>query len=100
MSTLREEEIEALVTAMLAEHLRLQHEDIDAAASRALATMLTSFGIEQEDRREIRADLDCLRRWRKNIEQAYSYGFKVAIATIVTGFIGAVWLGTKIALGK
>ncbi len=67
---------------------------------RAIATILTSFGIEEEDRRELRADFQHLRRWRKSVEQAQSYTFKAVITVIVTGVVGAVWLGIKVMLGK
>jgi hypothetical protein len=49
---------------------------------------------------EIRADFQHLRRWRKSVEQAQSYTFKAAITIIVTGLVGAVWLGLKVMLGK
>jgi hypothetical protein len=67
---------------------------------RAIATILTSFGIEDEDRRELRADFQHLRRWRKSVEQAQSYTFKAVITVIVTGLVGAIWLGIKVMLGK
>jgi ABC-type transporter Mla maintaining outer membrane lipid asymmetry permease subunit MlaE len=41
-----------------------------------------------------------LRRWRKSVEQAQSYTFKAVITIIVSGFVGAVWLGIKVMLGK
>jgi hypothetical protein len=49
---------------------------------------------------ELRADFVHLRRWRKSVEQAQSYTFKAVITIIVTGFVGAVWLGVKVMLGK
>jgi ABC-type transporter Mla maintaining outer membrane lipid asymmetry permease subunit MlaE len=49
---------------------------------------------------EMRADFQHLRRWRKSVEQAQSYTFKAVITIIVTGFVGAVWLGFKVMLGK
>src|SRR6266852_5194339 len=49
---------------------------------------------------ELRADLQHLRRWRKSVEQAQSYTFKAVITVIVTGFVGAVWLGIKATIGK
>ncbi|MFY0091903.1 hypothetical protein ABTP88_17435, partial [Acinetobacter baumannii] len=61
---------------------------------------LTSFGMEEEDRRELRADLQHLRRWRKSDEQAQSFTFKAVVTVIATGFVGAVWLGIKATLGK
>lgn len=94
------EDIKTVVAETLAEQNRLHHEEIDAVVLRAIATILTSFGIEDEDRKELRADFQHLRRWRKSVEQAQSYTFKAVITIIVSGFLGAVWLGVKVMLGK
>jgi hypothetical protein len=48
----------------------------------------------------MRADFQHLRRWRKSVEQAQSYTFKAVITIIAAGFVGAVWLGIKVMLGK
>jgi hypothetical protein len=100
MSPIRDEDIRTIVAETLAEQQRLQRDDIDAIVLRAIATILTSFGIEEEDRKELRADFQHLRRWRKSVEQAQSYTFKAVITVIVAGFLGAVWLGVKVILGK
>jgi hypothetical protein len=60
---------------------------------KAIETTLASFGIEEDDRKELRADFEHLRRWRKSVEQA-------VITVIVTGVVGAVWLGVKVMRGK
>jgi ABC-type transporter Mla maintaining outer membrane lipid asymmetry permease subunit MlaE len=54
----------------------------------------------EECEEELRADFQHLRRWRKSVEQAQSFTFKAMITIIVTGFVGAVWLGVKVMLGK
>jgi hypothetical protein len=100
MTTTRDDYIKAVVAETLAEQQRLHHEDIDAVALKTMAIVLTSFGIEDGDRRELRADLQHLRRWRKSVEQAQSYTFKAVITIIVSGFVGAVWLGVRAMLGK
>jgi hypothetical protein len=100
MSDMSDDDIRAVVMETLTEQKRIHHSDIDAVVVRAIATILTSFGIEEEDRKEMRADFQHLRRWRKSVEQAQSYTFKAVITVIVTGFVGAVWLGIKIMLGK
>ena len=100
MNEMRCEEIRAIVIEALAEQQKLYHSDIDAVALRTITTVLTSFGIEEEDRRELRADFQQLRRWRKSIEQAQGYTFKAIITVIITGFVGAVWLGLKVILGE
>ena len=97
---MNEVDIKAIVAETLAEQQRLQFSTIDAAVQRAVATILTSFGIEEGDRKELRADLQHLRRWRKSVEQAQSYTFKAVITVIVTGLLGATWLGFKVMLGK
>ena len=94
------EEIRAIVIETLAEQQRLHSSEVDAVVIRTIGTILTSFGIEEQDRRKMRADFQHLRRWRKSVEQAQSYTFKAMITVIVTGFVGAVWLGMKVILGK
>jgi hypothetical protein len=97
---MRDEDIRAIVAETLAEQQRLHRYDIEVVILRTVATILTSFGIEEEDRKELRADFQHLRRWRRSVEQAQSYTFKAVITVIVTGFVGAVWLGIKVMLGK
>jgi hypothetical protein len=100
LDEMSDEHIRTVVAETLAEQQRLHHGDIDAVVLRTIATILVSFGIDEEDRQEVRADLQHLRRWRKSVEQAQSYTFKAVITIIVTGFVGAVWLGVKAMLGK
>jgi len=94
------EDVRAIVAEVLAEQQRLQRDDIDRIVFKAVATTLMSLGIDEGDRRELRADLQHLRRWRKSVEQAQGFTFKAAITVIVTGVVGAVWLGIKIMLAK
>jgi hypothetical protein len=100
MTGLQTEDVRAIVVETLAEQQRLRNDEIDAVVLKAIATTLISFGIEESDRRELRADFQHLRRWRRSVEQAQSYTFKAVITVIVTGFVGAVWLGIKATIGK
>jgi hypothetical protein len=95
-----DDEIRAIVAETLAEQHRVQQESVDAIVLKAVASVLASFGIEDDDRKELRADFQHLRRWRKSVEQAQSYTFKAVITVIATGLMGAVWLGVKVVLGK
>jgi hypothetical protein len=97
---MQEQDIRRIVGEVLAEQKRLHINEADEVILKTIATILTSFGIEEEDRRELRADFQHLRRWRKSVEQAQSYTFKAVITVIVTGVVGAVWLGVKVMLGK
>jgi single-stranded DNA-binding protein len=91
-----QDEIKSVIHDVLAE----QNHDHDQVVLRTIAAILTSFGIEEEDRKEIRADFIHLRKWRKSVEQAQSYTFKAVITVIATGLVGALWMGIKAALGK
>jgi len=96
----QDDDIRAIVAETLAEQHRIQQENIDSIVMKSVASVLASFGIEDDDRREVRADFQHLRRWRKSVEQAQSYTFKAVITVIVSGLVGAVWLGVKVMLGK
>lgn len=95
-----DDEIRAIVAETLAEQHRLQQESIDAIVLKAVASVLASFGIEDDDRKEVRADFQHLRRWRKSVEQAQSYTLKAVITVIAIGVMGAIWLGVKVVLSK
>jgi len=97
---LTEDQIRSVVTTVLDAEAERRGHTLDDVVMKAVATILTSFGIDEEDRKELRADFNHLRRWRKSVEQAQSYTFKAVITIIVSGLLGAVWMGIKIALGK
>ena len=59
-----------------------------------------SFGIDEKDHKEIRADFDHLRRWRKSVEQAGNYTVRAVITAVVANIGGAIWLGFKVLVGK
>lgn len=94
------DEIKAVVREVLDEQRQVDQPDIDAVVLKTIATILTSFGIEEEDRKELQADFRHLRRWRKSIEQTQTYAFKTVVTVLVGGVLGALWLGIKTMLGK
>jgi hypothetical protein len=98
------DEVRETVAEVLAEQARKAFETgetgLDPVTLKTIATLLTSFGIEEDDRLELKADFSHLRRWRKSVEQAQSYTFKAVITVIVGGVIGAFWLGFKSMVGK
>lgn len=97
---MQDSEVRQIVSEVLAEQKRLHNDQVDEVVLKTIATILTSFGIEEEDRVELRADFIHLRKWRKSVEQAQSLTFKVAITSIITGFVGACWLGFKAMIGR
>ncbi|WP_407169359.1 hypothetical protein [Bradyrhizobium sp. ORS 111] len=70
---MHEADVKAIVMEALMEQERVRRSDIDAVVVKTIATILTSFGIEEGDRKELRADFQHLRRWRKSVEQAQNH---------------------------
>jgi hypothetical protein len=94
------QEVKAVVQEVLSEQRIASRADLDDAATKTIATILLSFGIDEDDRKEVQADFRHLRKWRKSVEQAQSYTFKTIVTVIIGGFLGALWLGIKTMLGK
>lgn len=97
---MQEQDIKRVVGEVLAEQKRLHNNDVDEVVLKTIATILTSFGIEEEDRIELRLDFQHLRRWRKSTEQITRASWRAIVTVIVTGFCGLVWLGVKVVMGK
>lgn len=97
---MQEHEIKRVVAEVLAEQSALHNNEVDTVALKTISIILTSFGIEDEDRKELRADFQHLRKWRKSVEQVERVGWGAVITVIVTGTLGALWVGIKTALGK
>jgi hypothetical protein len=96
--SLSHDEIKAIVRETLVAENEHREGGFDDVVMKAVATILTSFGIDDDDRKELKADFQHLRRWRKSVEQAQSYTFKAIVTVIATGFAGAIWLGIKTML--
>jgi hypothetical protein len=95
-----QQDIQAIVAAVLAEQSRLHKEQIDDVVLKTVVNLLTSFGFEEDERKELRADFRHLRKWRMSVESAEGLTVKVVVGTIVSGFVAAVWLGFKVFVGK
>jgi hypothetical protein len=94
---MRPDEIELVVQAAVQKAFA---DAVAPAVQAAVTNVLTTFGIEQDDRKEIREDFRQLRRWRKSVEQAQSMTFKAILTTLVGGFLGAIWMGIKVYFEK
>jgi hypothetical protein len=91
-----QQEVRAVIVAVLAE----QQEHAKAVAQEAVSAVLLSLGIHEDEHKELRADFQHLRRWRKSVEQAQSLTFKAVIGTLATGFVALVWMGATTFFGK
>jgi hypothetical protein len=82
----------------------MDHAQIEAivkrAAREAVLETLALLGFDLDDKPEMRADMAHLRRWRKSVDQAGSFGLKAFVTLACTGIAGAIWLGLKSMLGR
>lgn len=97
---MQEHDIKRVVGEVLAEQKRMHKDDIDDVVLKTVINLLTSFGFEEDERKELQLDFRHLRKWRKSVDAATGLSFKVVVATIVSGFIAALWLGIKALIGK
>ena len=88
------------IREVVAHEMEAQRKSIESTVKNAVAEALESYGFETSDKKETQADFRHLRRWRKSVERIEAVGWSVAIGTIVSGVLGALWLGIKTALGK
>jgi hypothetical protein len=82
----------------------MDHAQIEAivkrAAREAVLETLALLGFDLDNKPEMRADMAHLRRWRRSVDQAGSFGLKAFVTIACTGLAGAIWLGIKTMLGK
>jgi hypothetical protein len=91
------EEIREIVKAVLDE----QGEREAALAKRIFDTFLIAVGIDpyqpdeliSQDLRDLRATLAHSDKWRKSVNQVTKVGTTTAVTVLVTGTLGALWLG-------
>jgi hypothetical protein len=82
----------AVVAAVLEEQRRYildeQRNQSRVSAEEAVQNVLLSFGIRKDDHRELRADFEHLRPWRRSVEQAGNYTVRAVITAVVGGVTG------------
>lgn len=97
---MRPDEVETVVAAVLAEQSRLHKDQIDDVVLKTVVNLLTSFGFEEDERKELKKDFVHLRKWRKSVDAGSGIAFKVVVVTLVSGFLAMLWIGAKALIGK
>jgi hypothetical protein len=93
-------EVEAVVQKVLAAEREHAKEHMDEVVIKTIAAILTSFGINEDEAKEFRADFQHLRRSRQAYELVQKTGLKAAITVVITATLGALWLGVTTMLHK
>lgn len=78
----------------------ITREELRELMSEAITQAFTDIGINTSDPFATQRDMAHLRKWRVAVEQASSTSFKIVLGTLITGLIGAAWLGFSQMIGK
>ena len=96
------DEVTLVIKEVLAEEHEKQSQAAtqDAAVLNVVSAILTSFGINEDDRKDIRADFIYLRSLRQTSQHIQRGGWIALMAVFVSGIAGVVFLGFKAFLSK
>ena len=94
------EEIREIVHQVLLEDRMSNSDQVDAAMLKTVSAILTSFGIHDDERKDIAEDFRYLRRWRLGAERVQGIGLTAIITMLVGGVVSALVLGVKAMIGK
>lgn len=93
-------EIRGIVHQVMVEERAANAANLDTTMLKTVSAILTSFGIEDDERAEIKQDFQYLRRWRKTADRVTSAGVVAIVTVVIGGVASAVWLGFRSLLGK
>jgi low affinity Fe/Cu permease len=93
-------DIREVVLQVLREERNHYNEKLDETVLKTVSAILTGFGIEDDERKEIKADFRYLRRFRNSAESVHRVGIATMVTVLITGVLGAIWLAVKTLIGK
>jgi sulfur carrier protein ThiS len=93
-------EVREVVKQVMLEERQASAANLDLTMMKTVSAILTSFGIEDDERAEIRQDFRYLRRWRRTAERVTNTGVIAIVTVVVGGVASATWLGVKALIGK
>lgn len=95
-----QEEVAQVVHQVLQAERQQTQDNLDENVLKTIAAILTSFGINEDEQKDVRLDFQHLRRSRKAYELVQTTTFKAAIGVIVTSILAALWLGVQALLHR
>ena len=75
------------------------HEEYRELIKETVKETLLSLGLEVDDPIKVQRDFQHLREWRETSESLKSKGLVTLFGIILSGGLGALWLGFKDTLG-
>ena len=72
--------------------IKMTPQELDAMLEKVIERTLTRYGVDVKNPIEQQKDMNHLRSWRVASENSFVTVRNAFIVTLVTGFLGAVWL--------
>lgn len=76
----------------------LTKDEIRELISQGVQDAMTRFGMDASNPLEMQRDFQHLRDWRLSVQSAKSKGALALVGVLVTGMVGALFLGIKVLL--
>jgi hypothetical protein len=96
---MEDHELHELIKQTSQETARHMGEEIRTKVDEGVSDALTRVGIDMSDPIEVQKDMSFLSDWRKTTKAVKRKGAITAAGILVTGILGAVWLGVKSMMG-
>lgn len=77
----------------------MQEDDIKRIVSETVKETMLLLGVKIDDPVEMQKDFAHLRKWRGAVETAQSTSMLTVIGILVTGTLGALWIGFQSMIG-
>jgi hypothetical protein len=97
---INEQQIKAIVHQVIAEEREANAANLDQTMMKTVSAILTSFGIDDDERIEIKQDFQYLRRWRRTADKVTNAGIVAIVTVVIGGVTSAIWLGAKALISK
>lgn len=78
----------------------LSDDELKRVVRQAVHETLTSMGIDHQNPLEMQKDFQHLRQWRVAVAAAQTKTVITVIVVLVSGMLGALWLGLKSMLNQ
>lgn len=92
---LNEDQLRTLVKVAVTEALHAQREQLENIVAESVKQTLTALGIDSSNPLEMQKDMQHLRDWRQSVNQIRNKSMMTVIGIVVTGLVGAVWVGIQ-----
>lgn len=95
---MEDHDLHDLIQKTSQETAHAMRDEIRQQVDEGVSDAMTRVGIDMSDPIEVQQDMSWVRDWRKTARAVKRKGAITAVGILVTGILGAVWIGMKTML--